>query len=83
MTPPIRSARCWASELDYLVPGIALARQDTAHIFLDGPARVVSPSLKIGVFKCQPCLPETRQLHAVIVIDDRKAGHRCRTFLFL
>jgi hypothetical protein len=22
------------------------------HIFLDGPVRVVAPSLKIGVFKC-------------------------------
>jgi hypothetical protein len=59
MTPPIRSARCWASGLDYLVPGIALARQDTTHIFLDGSVRVVAPSLKIGVFKCQAYLPET------------------------
>ena len=29
------------------------------------------------------CSPETCHLHAVIVIDDGKAGHRCRAFLFL
>jgi len=38
---------CGKCELDYLVPGIALARQDTTHIFLDGPVRVVAPSSKI------------------------------------
>src|SRR5579859_643719 len=81
MTPPIRSARCWASDLDYFVPGIALAY--TTRIFLDGPVRVVAPSLKSVCLNVRLTCLRPRQLHAVIIVDDRKARHRCRTFLFL
>jgi hypothetical protein len=55
-------------------PGGALARQDSKRIFLDGPVRIVAPPLKAGVVQVSACTPETRHLHAVIVIEMERPG---------